>query len=112
MGRRLLAFAEAEAMRRGYSEVRLYTNVLMNVLMTENRRLYAAIGYEETGRGTGAGLSGCSCGNGSAGPPTSVALPVQRLLEPYNARDISDFMQGGPTIANAWFKLGTPRLRR
>jgi hypothetical protein len=29
----------------------VYTNVLMN----ENRRLYAAIGYEEMGRGTGAG---------------------------------------------------------
>lgn len=52
LGRRLLAFAEAEAMRQGYSEIRLYTNVLM----TENRRLYAAIGYEETGRGAGAGF--------------------------------------------------------
>ena len=48
LGRRLLAFAEAEAMRRGYSEIRLYTHETM----TENQRLYAAIGYEETGRGT------------------------------------------------------------
>lgn len=50
-GRRLLAFAEAEAMRRGYREILLYTHESM----TENQRLYAAIGYEETGRGTEAG---------------------------------------------------------
>ena len=51
LGRRLLAFAEAEAARRGYHEIRLYTHETM----TENQRLYAAIGYEETGRGTEAG---------------------------------------------------------
>jgi len=51
LGRRLLAFAEAEAVRRGYREIRLYTHHTM----TENQRLYAAIGYEETGRGTEAG---------------------------------------------------------
>jgi ribosomal protein S18 acetylase RimI-like enzyme len=51
VGRRLLAFAEAEAVRRGYPEIRLYTHQTM----TENQRLYAAIGYEETGRGTEAG---------------------------------------------------------
>ena len=51
LGRRLLAFAEAEAARRGYREIRLYTHETMN----ENQRLYAAIGYEETGRGTEAG---------------------------------------------------------
>ena len=51
LGRRLLAFAEAEAVRRGYREIRLYTPQTM----TENQRLYAAIGYEETGRGTEAG---------------------------------------------------------
>jgi len=50
-GRLLLAFAEAEAMRRGYREIHLYTHETM----TENQRLYAAIGYEETGRGTEAG---------------------------------------------------------
>jgi GNAT superfamily N-acetyltransferase len=38
LGSRLLTFAEAEAVRRGYSEIRLYTNVLMS----ENQRLYAA----------------------------------------------------------------------
>jgi len=37
--------------RRGYSEIRLYTHRTM----TENQRLYAAIGYEETGRGSEAG---------------------------------------------------------
>jgi ribosomal protein S18 acetylase RimI-like enzyme len=50
-GRRLLAFAEAEALRRGYCEIRLYTHQTM----VENQRLYASIGYEETGRGTEAG---------------------------------------------------------
>ena len=51
LGRRLLAFAEAEALRRGYAEIRLYTHQTME----ENQRLYASIGYEETGRGTEAG---------------------------------------------------------
>jgi GNAT superfamily N-acetyltransferase len=51
LGRRLLTFAEAEAMRRDYHEIRLYTHETM----AENQRLYAAIGYEETGRGTEAG---------------------------------------------------------
>jgi ribosomal protein S18 acetylase RimI-like enzyme len=51
LGRRLLAFAEAEAVRRGYCEIRLYTHQTM----AENQRLYASIGYEETGRGTEAG---------------------------------------------------------
>ena len=35
LGRRLLAFAEAEAVRRGYREIRLYTHQTM----TENQRL-------------------------------------------------------------------------
>jgi ribosomal protein S18 acetylase RimI-like enzyme len=51
LGRRLLAFAEAEAVRRGCPEIRLYTHQTM----TENQRLYAAIGYEETGRGSESG---------------------------------------------------------
>ena len=51
LGRLLLSFAEAEAVRRGCREIRLYTHQTMS----ENRRLYAAIGYEETGRGTEAG---------------------------------------------------------
>ena len=51
LGRRLLAFAEAEALRRGYREIRLYTHQTM----IENQRFYAAIGYEETGRGIEAG---------------------------------------------------------
>ena len=51
LGRRLLAFAEAEALRRGYCEIRLYTHQTM----VENQRLYASIGYEETERGTEAG---------------------------------------------------------
>jgi ribosomal protein S18 acetylase RimI-like enzyme len=46
IGRALLRFTEAEARRRGYAEVRLYTNAKM----TENIALYARIGYRETGR--------------------------------------------------------------
>jgi ribosomal protein S18 acetylase RimI-like enzyme len=51
LGRRLLRFAEAEALRRGYREIRLYTHQTM----VENQRLYTSIGYEETGRGSEAG---------------------------------------------------------
>jgi ribosomal protein S18 acetylase RimI-like enzyme len=51
LGRRLLAFAKAEAIRRDYREIRLYTRETM----VQNQRLYASIGYEETGRGTEAG---------------------------------------------------------
>jgi ribosomal protein S18 acetylase RimI-like enzyme len=51
LGRRLLAFAEDEALRRGYREIRLYTHQTM----VENQRLYSSIGYEETGRGSEAG---------------------------------------------------------
>ena len=38
-GRRLLAFAEAEALRRGYAEIRLHTHQTME----ENQRLYGSI---------------------------------------------------------------------
>ena len=48
LGRQLLAFAEAEALRRGYHEIRLYTHQTM----VENQHFYASIGYEETGRAT------------------------------------------------------------
>jgi GNAT superfamily N-acetyltransferase len=47
-GRMLLDFAEAEAVRRGWNAVTLYTNVLM----LENISLYTARGYVETGRRT------------------------------------------------------------
>jgi ribosomal protein S18 acetylase RimI-like enzyme len=45
-GRRLLTFAEEEAKRRGYGEIRLY----VNALMTENIALYHHVGYEEVAR--------------------------------------------------------------
>lgn len=45
-GRILVAFAEEEARRRGYIELRLYTNVLM----TENIALYERLGFRQTGR--------------------------------------------------------------
>jgi ribosomal protein S18 acetylase RimI-like enzyme len=46
-GRRLIAFAETEARRRGYSELRLYTHQTM----TENITLYTRLGFAEIGRG-------------------------------------------------------------
>ena len=45
-GRALVAFAEAEARRRSYAEVRLYTNVLM----AENLALYGRLDFREMGR--------------------------------------------------------------
>jgi GNAT superfamily N-acetyltransferase len=48
LGRRLLDFAETQALKRGLGEVRLYTNALF----TENRKLYAHLGYAETGSET------------------------------------------------------------
>ena len=61
LGRRLLAFAEAEALRRGYCEIRLYTHQTM----IENQGLYTSIGYEEKGHGTEAGYDGFSCASSS-----------------------------------------------
>ena len=52
VGRRLLDFADAEARRMGYPELRLYTHVLMH----ENIALYARLGWQETGRGDQAGF--------------------------------------------------------
>ena len=52
-GRRLMAFAEAEATRRGHARIWLYTNVLM----TENIALYARLGYRETHRQVQASFS-------------------------------------------------------
>ncbi|MDF2233051.1 GNAT family N-acetyltransferase [Albimonas sp. CAU 1670] len=46
LGRALIAFAEAEARRRGLPCVRLYTNAKM----VENLALYPRLGYVETGR--------------------------------------------------------------
>ncbi len=46
LGRRLIDFAEAEARRRGYAALDLYTHELM----TENIALYRALGYAESGR--------------------------------------------------------------
>jgi ribosomal protein S18 acetylase RimI-like enzyme len=47
LGRQLVAFAEAEARRRGFHDVRLYTHVTM----VENIALYMRLGFVETGRG-------------------------------------------------------------
>ncbi|MBV9017079.1 MAG: GNAT family N-acetyltransferase [Alphaproteobacteria bacterium] len=51
LGRRLIAFAEDEARRLGYRELRLYTHEKM----TENIALYQRVGFVETGRGRQAG---------------------------------------------------------
>jgi GNAT superfamily N-acetyltransferase len=45
-GRALIEFAEAEARRRGFAEIRLYTHEMM----TENIALYTRIGFVETHR--------------------------------------------------------------
>jgi len=44
LGRRLMALAEVEARERGLAELRLFTHVAM----TENRAIYARLGYTET----------------------------------------------------------------
>jgi ribosomal protein S18 acetylase RimI-like enzyme len=46
LGRRLLAWAEAQAREAGIATLRLYTNARM----TRNLALYARCGYRETGR--------------------------------------------------------------
>lgn len=53
IGRLLIAFAETEASRRGYTELRLYTHEKM----TENIALYSRTGWTETGRGEQSGFS-------------------------------------------------------
>jgi len=46
IGRALIVFAEAEARRRGYNSIYLYTHQTM----TENITLYTRLGYAETAR--------------------------------------------------------------
>lgn len=53
LGRILIDFAEAEAVRRGYSEIRLYTHECM----TENIAMYPRLGYEESHRVTEKGYA-------------------------------------------------------
>jgi ribosomal protein S18 acetylase RimI-like enzyme len=52
LGRALLAFAEDEARRRGFSEVRLHTNAAM----ADNIVMYPKLGYTEVGRETQRGF--------------------------------------------------------
>jgi ribosomal protein S18 acetylase RimI-like enzyme len=47
IGRKLIALAERRARELGLPKVRLYTNAKM----TENLRMYPALGYVEVGRG-------------------------------------------------------------
>jgi ribosomal protein S18 acetylase RimI-like enzyme len=53
LGRTLVSFAEAEAQRRGFSRVRLYTHVLM----ADNQALYRRLGFVETERRTEKGFA-------------------------------------------------------
>lgn len=46
LGRRMIAFAEGEALRLGYPEIRLYTNAAMH----ENLSIYKKLGYQEFAR--------------------------------------------------------------
>lgn len=52
LGRALLAFAEDEALRRGFTEVRLHTNAAM----ADNLLMYPKLGYAEVGRETRGGF--------------------------------------------------------
>jgi GNAT superfamily N-acetyltransferase len=52
-GRRMIAFAESEARRLGFAELRLYTHEKM----VENIALYTRLGFVETSRGEQAGYS-------------------------------------------------------
>lgn len=52
LGRMLLDFAAAEAARRSYREMRLYTHARM----TENFELYRRLGWQEYARGTADGF--------------------------------------------------------
>lgn len=53
LGRTLMTFADAEAQRRGYRELRLYTHEMM----TENIALYRRTGWTETNRATQNGFA-------------------------------------------------------
>jgi GNAT superfamily N-acetyltransferase len=48
LGRALLEFAEAQALRRGFSEIRLHTNAAM----ADNIAMYPKLGFTEAGRET------------------------------------------------------------
>jgi GNAT superfamily N-acetyltransferase len=52
-GRALLEFAEAEALRRGFREVRLHTNAAM----ADNLVMYPKLGYTQVGRETRSGFN-------------------------------------------------------
>lgn len=53
LGRILIDFAEEEALRRGYPEIRLYTHATM----IENIAMYPRLGYEESHRVTEKGYA-------------------------------------------------------
>jgi GNAT superfamily N-acetyltransferase len=77
IGRALMAFAEKEAQRRGYRELRLYTHEKM----TENLVMYPALGWQETGRGEQAGYRRVFFRK-SVQQTTRIADPDQRQVHP------------------------------
>lgn len=52
LGRELLTFAETEALRRGFGEIRLHTNAAM----ADNILMYPKLGYTEVGRESRSGF--------------------------------------------------------
>ena len=73
LGRRLIAFAEDEARRLGFAEVRLYTHEKM----VENIALYTRLGFAETGRGQQAGYDRVFMRKRvTADPPGEPAMPA------------------------------------
>ena len=62
LGRRLLAFTEAEALRLGYTEIRLYTHQTM----VENQRLYASMVMKKRNAAPRQAMTASSCASSFA----------------------------------------------
>lgn len=80
-GRHLIAFAEQEAMRRGFSALHLCTNVLI----TENVALYEHLGFSEIGRIRGVGYERICLGKHVMlhAPPSTIDL-LDRMVEGFH----------------------------
>jgi GNAT superfamily N-acetyltransferase len=70
IGKTLLAFAEEEALRRGYHEIRLCTNETM----VENIALYQSLGYREIRRNLARGPISSLCESRCEMPSCTAAL--------------------------------------
>ena len=76
--RRLLAFAETDALRRGYCEIRLYTHQTM----VENQRLYASVAMKRLDAGAKRATTASSAASNFADRPSVMRLwgPMQRVV--------------------------------